>query len=209
MARPYNPNLSAPMKEVLDEIIRCIDTNGKPPIYSDLAEKFHVSTGTIQGRIKELMGRGYITKEYGLRSIRVLRRPGAPVHGSVVAIPLVGTVIAGNPCLAEENIEGEILIDSTVVGNSPCFAVRTWGESMVNAGIRNGDILIVRRQPLAEEGNIVVATVNNETTVKKLHFAKSNIYLVPENDKMSPLLVGPDDGLIIHGVVVSWRSVAY
>lgn len=208
MARTFNPKLTAPMMELLKELVSYIDVNGRPPIYSELTKKLNVSMGTIQGRVRELIDRGYITKGYGLRSIKILRRPEEPPEGSIVAVPLIGTVIAGKPCLAQENIEGEILIDSSIVGNGSCFAVRTWGESMINVGIKNGDILIVRRQCLAENGDIVIATLNGDTTVKKLHYENRNIYLVPENDEMPSIPVGPDDELMIHGVVLCWRSVA-
>jgi repressor LexA len=129
----------------------------------------------------------------------------APRKVVLVSVPIVGRVAAGQPIMAEENIVGEVLVENTVVGGEPCFALCVAGQSMVNAGIADKDIVIVRRQIIAENGDIVVALIGGEATVKRLSIQGPRVELRPENPKFKPIVVGTDDDLRILGKVVAVR----
>jgi repressor LexA len=119
-----------------------------------------------------------------------------------VTVPIIGVVAAGQPVFAEENQIGEVQVESQIIRSGEHFALRASGKSMVEADIDNGDLLIVRRQALAENGDIVVALLNSKATVKKLKIRSDSIELVPENKHMKPIPVSPDDDLKILGKVV-------
>jgi len=109
-------------------------------------------------------------------------------------IPIVGRIAAGAPILAEENIEGTITIDNNLIRNpDKVFALKVQGESMVNAGINNGDIILIRQQPTAENGEMVAVMIDNEATVKRFYMEKGKVKLKPENDRMKPIIVDPAD----------------
>jgi repressor LexA len=123
----------------------------------------------------------------------------------LVAVPIVGRVAAGQPILAEENIVGEVLVEGGIARAGRCFALEVTGDSMVDAGIRERDLVVVRQQPVAENGDIVVALLEDEATVKRLFIRDERIELRPENPNHRPIPVGPDDGLRILGKVVAVR----
>jgi repressor LexA len=117
-------------------------------------------------------------------------------------------VVAGVPVFAPENICGEVLVEESVAGTGTHFAVKASGKSMIDAGIEPGDILIVRQQQLAENRDIVVALLNDETTVKRLHYQAGEIELRPENVRFKPIPIRPEDDLRILGKVVAIRRAA-
>jgi repressor LexA len=124
-----------------------------------------------------------------------------------VEIPIVGRVSAGVPILAVENIEGTLTVDRSLVKNpDKVFALRVKGTSMINAGILDGDLVLVRQQPTAEQGEMVVALIEDEATVKRFYIDKDKIRLQPENDTMNPLIVDPKENTVriigkVEGVI--------
>jgi hypothetical protein len=124
---------------------------------------------------------------------------------SLVSVPVVGMVAAGRSILAEENITGQVLVESDVVRSGQHFALRAVGDSMIGAGINDGDLIIVRQQPIAEDGDIVVALLNNEATVKRLKIKDELIELVPENPEVRKIRIRPEDDLRVLGKVVGWK----
>jgi len=124
-----------------------------------------------------------------------------------VEIPIVGRVSAGVPILAVENIEGTLTVDRSLVKNpDKVFALRVKGTSMINAGILDGDLILVRQQPTAEQGEMVVALIEDEATVKRFYRDKDKIRLQPENDTMDPLIVDPQENAVriigkVEGVI--------
>jgi len=120
-----------------------------------------------------------------------------------VEVPIVGRVSAGLPIFAEENIEGTLIVDYLLVKNpDKVFALRVRGTSMVNAGILDGDFVLVRQQPIAEQGEMVVVLIEDEATVKRFYRDKGKIKLQPENDAMEPIIVDPiDKNIMIIGKV--------
>lgn len=114
-----------------------------------------------------------------------------------IEVPIIGRVSAGLPILAEENIEGTLTVDSSLIKNpDKVFALRVKGTSMVNAGIFDGDFVLVRQQLTAEQGEMVVALIENEATVKRFYREKNKIRLQPENDTMKPIIIDPKESNI-------------
>jgi len=120
-----------------------------------------------------------------------------------IEVPIIGKVSAGHPVLAEENIEGSLAVDSSLIKNpDKVFALRVKGTSMVNAGILDGDFVLVRQQSIAEQGEIVVVLIEDEATVKRFYRDKDKIRLQPENDTMEPIIVDlADKNIMIIGKV--------
>jgi repressor LexA len=115
-----------------------------------------------------------------------------------IEVPIIGKVSAGQPNLAEENIEGSLTVDSSLIKNpDKVFALRVKGTSMINAGILDGDFVLVRQQPIAEQGEMVIALIEDEATVKRFYKDKGKIKLQPENDTMKPIIVDPSDKTIM------------
>jgi len=207
MGRNKESEITPLQKETLDEISRYINEKGYPPTVKELSEIFNISHASVHDRISQLVRKGYLKRENGKArglAITELRKTHAV---SLVSIPIAGTVAAGQPIFAQENITGEILVEASVVGSGKFFALYAKGNSMINAGINDGDLIIVRRQPIAENGDIVIALLGDEATVKRLHIKDSIIKLVPENPDMIPITVEPEDDLIILGKVVGRKQL--
>jgi repressor LexA len=162
--------------------------------------------GSAHQLVNQLERKGYISREpRKARSLKILRDLEQQLE-KLIPVPLIGLVQAGPAMLAEENRMGEVLVDSHIVGNSRCFALRVSGNSMTNAGIRNGDVVICRQQPVAESGEIVVALLDDESTVKRLVIRGDRIELQPENKRYKPIAVNPDIDFRIIGKVLAIRS---
>lgn len=164
-----------------------------------------IAGATAHEQVTQLVRKGYLRREpRKARSLEVLRWL-EPEVSSLVTVPIVGTVAAGQPVLATENIVGELLVEASVLRGGRCFALEVRGDSMVRAGIRDGDYVVARQQPVAEDGDIVVALLGDEATVKRLHISDERIELRPENPRLRPIPVGPDDDLRIQGKVIAVR----
>jgi repressor LexA len=185
-----------------------IEEHGIPPTTAELSTALSLTRSTIQDQIDQLVRKGYLNRESGrARSMSVQQEPdGLP--GTLFSVPIVGEVAAGAPVLAQENIVGEILIESLALRGGRHFALEVDGTSMVDAGIEPGDLIIVRQQQSAESGDIVVAMVDGEATVKRLWFAEGRVELRPENTGFKPIVLGPDDQISIIGKVIAVRRRA-
>jgi repressor LexA len=203
--RPIIETLTEPQKRLLQVIEAFIEREGMSPTMRELAEELGHGVASIFKQIQRLERNGYISRVAGKsRSLTVIRSSEDPLV-ALVPIPLVGTVVAGHPLLSQENVLGELLVDATTVRAGRHFALTVSGQSMMNAGIQSGDIVIVRQQPLADHRDIVVALLNDEATVKRLHNRGGEVCLLPENPQFKPIPVGPDDDLRIVGKVVAIR----
>ena len=131
-----------------------------------------------------------------------MKRRGEARHSDLVAVPIVGVIAAGHPILAVENIIGEMLVDAQLVRNTKCFALEVTGDSMLNAGIEDGDYVVVRQQQIAENGAIVVALLGEEATLKRLRIADGHIELLSENPQHRAMVVTATDELRIQGKVI-------
>ena len=150
-----------------------------------------------------MYARGFVKREPGrARGLTLLREPADEVI-QLTTVPIVGRVAAGEPILAEENVVGEVLVDRRAARSGRCFALEVQGDSMIDANICDKDLIVVREQPVAESGDIVVALLEDEATVKRLFIREERIELRPENQEHDPMPIGPDDGLRIVGKVVA------
>ena len=189
----------------LGEIRRFINQRGFPPTMKELADILGISHASAHDQVNQLVRKGYLKREARkARSISIVREL-KDMPEVMTAVPIVGRISAGQPILAIENIVGEIMVEGSITRSGRYFALEVAGDSMVNAGIKERDLVVVREQPVAESGDIVVAMLNDEATVKRLFISHENIELRPENPKHRPIPVGPDDGMRIIGKVVAVR----
>ncbi len=128
-----------------------------------------------------------------------------PDFKKAVSVPLVGRVAAGTPILAEENITDTFILPTDIVGNSPSFLLTVKGDSMIEAGINDGDYVVVKEQPVADNGDIVVALIDDSATVKRFYKEKDKVRLQPANSKMSPIML--DDCAIVGVVTAVFRRI--
>ena len=190
---------------VLREVRDFIAHRGFPPTGKELAEILGVAAATAHEQVGQLVAKGYLRREpLKARGIFVVREPDDE-PADLVSVPLRGIVPAGTALLAEDNILGEVMVERKLVAAGRCFALRVKGESMRNASINDGDVVIVRQQPVAQNGDIVVALLDDEATVKRLSIREHEIELRPENPDFEPVRVGPDHDLRIIGKVVAVR----
>ena len=189
----------------LEEIRRFINHRGFPPTMKELADILGISHASAHDQVSQLVRKGYLKREARkARSISIVREL-KDTPAVMTAIPIVGRISAGQPIFAAENILGEIMVEGSIISSGRYFALEIVGDSMVNAGIKERDLVVVREQPVAESGDIVVVMLNDEATVKRFFIRDEKIELRPENPKHRPIPVGPDDGMRIIGKVVAVR----
>ena len=175
--------LSKMQQKIYDYIVSCIQEQGYPPSVREIGEAVGLkSPSTVHFHLKHLEEAGVIEKGAGKGRAITLTDPPVPAD----RIPIVGNVAAGSPILAEECIEDYLTFDVGGRGGE-YFALRVRGESMINAGILPGDLVVVRRQQTANNGEIVVAMIEDEATVKRLRRKDGQVWLMPENDAYSPI----------------------
>lgn len=178
--------------EVIEDAVR---SQGYPPTVREIGAAVGLcSPASVQGHLSTLEELGYIrrgsSKRRALEVVRPTGREAVSVDDdSPAGIPLLGRVAAGVPLLAEENIEDSIDIPRFLGGDGGCFALRVSGTSMINAGILDGDIVVVRQQETADDGDIVVALLRDEATLKRFYREADQVRLQPENDAMEPILI--------------------
>jgi repressor LexA len=201
-------NITDRQQEIYTFIRSVIDKRGIPPTMREIGEKFGIrSTNGVEGHLAALERGGLIRRERG-KSRGILLRSG-PRPGA--SVPLLGRVAAGQPVLSPENREGEINIDlhlfSLRSANS-IFALKVKGESMRDAHILDGDIVIVRARNSAQNGDIVVALWEGEATVKRFFKEKDRVRLQPENSSLKPIFVEGGELLILGTVAGVLRRVS-
>jgi len=200
--------LTAPQRKTLAEIQDWIVRHSMPPTVQELADALGIAPASAHDQVNQLVKKGFLKREpRRARSLSVVRQAPANAPAQLVSIPILGTVVAGAPLLAEENVLGEVLVESKLIPAGRHFALRVQGDSMKDAGMVENDLLIVRQQPAAENGDIVVALLNGEATVKRLSIQEHAIELRPENSRYRPIVVDPDADLRVLGKVVAIRSV--
>ncbi|MDR0532186.1 MAG: transcriptional repressor LexA [Oscillospiraceae bacterium] len=190
------PSMNNTQRKVYEYLVER-SQDGVPPSVREIGERVGLnSTSSVQANLNALEKMGYIRRDkMHKRSVRVIGQ-----ENSFVQVPLLGTVTAGLPVLAVEQIESYLPYTGPVTRDKALFALRVRGESMINAGILNGDIVFVEKTPTARNGDIVVALLEDEATVKTFYKENGHFRLQPENDTMDPIFC---DELIILGKVVS------
>jgi len=204
--------LTARQQEILDLIRAEIQRSGFPPTRAEIAQALGFrSPNAAEDHLKALARKGAIILTAGAsRGIRLADpAPGAASAGPAAAaqalsllLPIVGRVAAGSPILAAEHIEREIGVEPSLFNPVPDYLLRVRGLSMRDAGILEGDLLAVRKTPEAREGQIVVARIGDEVTVKRLRRQGRLLQLLPENSDFSPITVRPGDDFAIEGIAV-------
>lgn len=204
--RPIS-GLTEPQQKTLAAVQEWLARNHVPPTMQELADALGIAPASVHEQITQLVRKGYLHREpRKARSLTVVRQV-PPDPAGLVSVPIVGTVVAGMPLLAEENVEGEVLVDAAQVRSGRHFALRVSGDSMQDAGMQTGDLVVVRQQPVAENGDIVVALLDGEATVKRLSIQGHEIELRPENSRYRPIPVAPDADLRVLGKVVAVRRI--
>lgn len=196
--------ISKKQSEILEYIKNEILNRGFPPSVREICEAVNLkSTSSVHSHLETLEKNGYIRRDPTKpRAIEIVDDNFNLVRRETVNVPIIGKVAAGQPLLAVENVEGYFPIPAEYMPNSKTFMLVVQGDSMINAGIFNGDYVIVEQQTTAENGQKVVALVDDSATVKTFYKENGFIRLQPENDSMDPILVSPDQSFQILGRVI-------
>jgi repressor LexA len=191
----HDRELTERQRQVLDFIKSETRRRGFPPTVRDIGAALGLSSSsTVHAHLTALEAKGLIHRDPSKpRALEVLDREVETARprmlGNVVELPVIGAVAAGVPTLAAENVESTIPLPTEVVRDDATFVLRVKGESMIGAGIFDGDYVVVRQQPTAVDGDIVVARIEDEATVKRFFREPDRIRLQPENDAMEPIYV--------------------
>ena len=188
-------------REILEYIKEMILKKGYPPAVREICEAVHLkSTSSVHSHLESLEKNGYIRRDPTKpRTIEILDDDFALTRRELVNVPVIGTVAAGVPILAEQNIEDYLPIPAEILPNKEVFMLKVKGNSMIEAGIYNGDKVIVAKQPNAENGDKVVALVDDSATVKTFYKENGHFRLQPENSSMDPIIL---DQVEILGKVI-------
>lgn len=194
-------------RQILDFIRKVIERRGIPPSIREIGESFGIrSTNGVEKHLQALERSGYIVRQRGTsRGIALAWKKCVSA-----TVPLLGQVAAGLPVLAPENREGEYAVDGALFGirsEEPIFALKVRGESMIDAHIMDGDMVLVREGPLARNGEIVVALVDGEATVKRFFLEGERVRLQPENSAMEAMYIEHGELRIVGKVIGVMRKV--
>ena len=206
--------LTKRQQTVLETIRSWIRERGYPPTIRELGKLLGIkSLRGVTTHLDAIAKKGFLKREPRARSISLLDLV-APFE-QAIRVPVVGHIRAGEPVLAQEHVEGHVVIDGAWIGSSSGaagsqhFALNVKGDSMINAGILDGDFVIVRQQPTAQDGDIVVALLGEEATIKRFFKEEDRVRLQPEHPTMEPLLVSKQQPLTVLGKVVAvFRKVS-
>ena len=197
--------ISKKQQEILDYIKEQIKSKGYPPAVRDICQAVSLkSTSSVHAHLETLEKHGYIRRDPTKpRAIEILDEDFNLGRREMTSIPMVGNVAAGQPILAQQNIESYFPMPVEYAPNAECFALKVQGDSMINIGINDGDIVFVQSCSSAKNGDLVVALVDDGATVKNFYKEKGHIRLQPQNDAMDPIIV--DDCRILGKVFGVFR----
>ena len=201
--------LTSRQEEILEYIKKYSKENRMPPTVREIGNHFEISsTNGVRSILAALIKKGYINRSPRLsRGIEVIDNDKsgnvAEAPSNTIEIPIVGRVAASTPILAVQNLEGTVTIDRDFLAcRSDVFALRVKGDSMINAGIFDGDLIFARQQKTAERGEIIVAQIDNEATVKYYHPLADHVELRPANPRYRPIIVKNDKDFTIAGKLI-------
>ena len=189
--------------DLMEQILKFIDNsysiNGRSPTIREIASSLQISVGCVANYITEMTNRKMLVNNGGSRGIMTMKM--AKTNNSVSNLPVVGSIACGSPLLAEENIECYLPIPKEFLGNGEFFILQANGDSMIDAGINNGDYVIIRKQETAEQGQIIVDLIDNEATLKRYYIdrKKRKVRLHPENRNMEDMYF---NSIAIQGVAI-------
>ena len=179
--------LTARQRQIYEHIRDCITRHGAPPTLREIGERFNMkSTNGVRDVLNVIERKGYIKRTGNIsRGIELAEE----VRAEVRVLPVIGRVAAGEPVLAVQNIEDHIAVDESLLPSGDLFSLRVQGDSMHNAGIHDGDYVFVRSQKTAQPGQMVVAILEDEATVKWFRPREGQIVLEPDNPEFEPIVV--------------------
>ncbi|MDR7400708.1 MAG: transcriptional repressor LexA [Armatimonadota bacterium] len=194
--------LTRRQREILAFVQRYTDAHGYPPSVREIGQALGLtSSSTVHSHLSALEKKGYIRRDPSKpRALEILRDEREVPAKKVVPVPVVGRVTAGEPILAQQNIEDYLPLPADLLGGAEGFLLHVRGDSMIGAGIYDGDLLLVRRQSTARNGDIVVARLEDEATVKRFYREADRIRLQPENPALEPIHTRD---VVIEGVAVA------
>ena len=201
---------------VLNVIEQCIREKGYGPTVREICQVLNLSSpSTVHVHLRALEDKGYIKRDplksrsialtYALDNEPEATSVSSTQYDNIISVPLIGDVAAGTPILAEQNITDTMMLPTEIVGDSPSFMLSVHGESMIEAGINDGDYVVVREQKVANNGDIVVAIIDDGATVKRFYKEQNYIRLQPENSSMDPIIT--TDCSIAGKVVAVFRRI--
>jgi repressor LexA len=197
-------------RRILDYIKQTVQNRGYPPTVREIGEAVGLtSSSSVHAQLANLERRGLLRRDPTKPRAMELQGPGGRRSAAAVVVPMLGRVPAGAPALAAEDVDEHIAVPADFAGEEGFFALRVHGDSMIGAGILDGDTVVVRGQAHADDGDIVVAllpgTAEDEATVKRFQRRDGRVLLVPENPAMSPFEMG--DGRVLGRVVAVLRRL--
>ena len=197
--------ITAKQQEILEYIKSEILNKGYPPAVREICEAVHLkSTSSVHSHLETLEKNGFIRRDPTKpRAIEIIDDDFNLVRREIISVPVIGSVAAGEPIFAEQNIEGYLPVLPEDMPDVEAFMLRVKGESMVKAGIFDGDRVLVKKQEHAENGDIVVALVDDSATVKTFYREDGHFRLQPENDSMKPIIL--DDVSVVGKVTGLFR----
>lgn len=200
--------LTARQRSIFDSIIRYIERNGYPPSIREIGTEFGIkSLRGVTVHLDALERKAFIQRERTSRSIKILKPPVSFRENELVRLPILGTIAAGEPLLAVENIEGELSVPRAMLGAADeAFLLRVRGDSMVGAHILPGDIVVIKRQQTADSGDLVAALIGDEATVKQLRLESGRAILMPANPAYQPIPMGGRESRLIGKVIALLRN---
>ncbi len=202
MTSPDDVPLSKRQQQILAMIREWVDLHGYPPTMREIGAAVGLaSPSSVAHQLKALEELGVLRRDArGSRAVDIRKTPPTLASDTDVKVPVVGAIAAGAPIMADEQVEEELTLPISLVGHGRLFALRVKGDSMIEAAICDGDLVVVRQQQVAENGDIVAAMIDGEATVKALRMTGQHVELVPRNPAYDVI---PGDQAIILGKVVS------
>ncbi len=198
-------------QEILDFILQFRNANGFPPTLREIGKQFGItSTFGVKRHLDALVKKGFLSIESNAsRGLNLLKEEfnsnliGEEESRLFAQVPIVGRVAAGVPITASENVEGNLILDKNFLKSfQDCFALKVKGDSMINAGIFEGDFVVVHKQESAKNDDIVIALIGDETTLKRYSYKNNEIKLIPENENYKPIVIKNKEHFHLAGKVV-------
>jgi len=209
MLKNKEETLTPRQREIFEYIKLFWLERGLPPTVREISGHFGFGSTNAQQFLQLLIKKGYLRRtSTKSRSLEILKEKwGRPEdYENAVNIPIIGSIVAGSPIYAEENFAGTLTIDKRLAKGRKLYALKVKGNSMIKAGIYDGDYIIARCQNMADNGEIVVALIGDDATVKRFYYKSGKVILHPENDKLSDMVYEPDE-VLIQGKVVGVQRI--
>lgn len=195
--------LTARQEAILNFLVEYVQDIGYPPSIREIGEKFKI--GSLRGvtvHLEALEKKGYIERSNTPRSIRIVH-PAYQTGNNAVMLPLVGQIAAGSPILAEQNVEDLVPVPSEMVRNiAGAYVLRVRGDSMSGEGINPRDLVVVKPQQTANHGDLVAVLIGDEATIKRIHYERGGIRLMPSNPAYDPIELSKDDNPKVLGRII-------